>query len=249
MTRTAVIALLLISLSCSNVRTGSAVDTDAPRKIVWAWERAEDLQFVPAGVGVAYLAQTLTLTGDDVQFRPRRQPLEVNNGTYLIAVTRIETLKETERRPLYSESQIEQIVDLIVKNSDRPGVRGVQIDFDVVVSERGFYRELMKHLRERLPEERTLTMTALASWCFEDGWLEEFPVADVVPMAFVMGADSERVRAFLARGDDWPQPLCRQSYGISTDEPPLSGLKPERRRYYFKREAWTRSDLKTIDER
>lgn len=211
--------------------------------MLWAWERPEDLTaFDPKEVGVAFLAQTLTLEKDKVSFRPRRQPLRTADGAYIVAVTRIETLKATESRPLFSDTQIATVIGLVKDSLNRPNVKAVQIDFDAVVSERAFYRKLMKELRSALPEGTPLTMTALASWCLGDRWLGDMDVDEAVPMAFVMGADTDRIRAFLNSGNDWPEPLCRESYGFSIDEPAINAADKKRRVYFFKDSSWTPAD-------
>ncbi len=49
-----------------------------PDKILWAWERPEDLRFIDTNkFGVAFLAQTLLLENDKVVFQPRRQVLKL----------------------------------------------------------------------------------------------------------------------------------------------------------------------------
>ncbi len=218
-----------------------------PPRILWAWERKEDLRFLdPQRFGVAFHAQTLKLSKDDVSFQPRRQPLEMAPGTYVIAVTRIDTSKSSESRPLLSADQRRRVVDLVRRTIELPDVKAVQIDFDATVSERKFYRELIGEIRAALPPDIPLTMTALASWCAGDTWFNDFPVDEAVPMAFVMGADSDRIRDFLAKGNDWREPLCRGSYGFALEEPISAPLKPERRIYYFKSSAWERADLEKL---
>ncbi|MEZ5426445.1 MAG: hypothetical protein R2747_09280 [Pyrinomonadaceae bacterium] len=237
---------LMISCGGEN-RVNSRLNDEMPPKILWAWERPEDLRFLDSEkFGVAFLAQTLTLRNGEVVFRPRRQPLEVEPRVYLIAVTRIETERSKADGPAFSAEQRSEVVNLVKKTLELPHVRAVQIDFDAVVSERDFYRALMRDLKKELPEKTPLTMTALASWCIGDAWFNDFPVDEAVPMAFVMGADEERVRDFLSRGNDWREPLCRGSYGLSVDEPLKADLKPNRRFYYFKSKAWNRADLERI---
>jgi len=221
---------------------------EMPPKILWAWERPEDLRFLDAHkFGVAFLAETLILQQDEVTFRPRRQPLELPDNVYLIAVTRIETQKENSKRPTFSDEQKKKIVNLIKKTLELPNVKAIQTDFDVVVSERNFYRGLINDLKKELPENTPLLMTSLASWCVGDKWFNDFPIDEAVPMAFEMGADAERIRDFLAKENDWREPLCRGSYGISLDDPLNARLKPERRIYYFKSKAWEKSDLEKLD--
>ena len=91
-----------------------------PKKIIWAWERPEDLRFAdPKEFGVAFLAQTLVLQGDEIIYKPRRQPLEAAPGAYIIAVTRVETIKQSGKRPSFSDAQRSKLVDLI-KNTLEP---------------------------------------------------------------------------------------------------------------------------------
>lgn len=223
---------LLLAVSACEPAPRLPKRSDAPQVMLWAWERPLDLRSIDtATTGIAFLAQTLTLEGDDVRFDPRRQPLQVAENAYLIAVTRIETVRKTESRPTYSPEQTERIAALVNDTLERPNVRGVQIDFDAVASERPFYRRLIAELRQNLPAGTPLTMTALASWCVGETWLNDMDVDEAVPMAFEMGADTERVRSYIKSGQDWTVPLCRESYGVSADEPPLEGLRPERRVY------------------
>jgi hypothetical protein len=236
--------LLLSLTSCSKHAVNPRLDSEMPKKIIWAWERPEDLRFAdPKEFGIAFLAQTLVLQGDEIIYKPRRQPLEVAPGAYIIAVTRVETIKQSGKRPSFSNTQRSRLVDLIKETLNRPNVRAVQIDFDAVASERKFYRAMMNDLRPALPENIPLTMTSLASWCVGDAWFNDFPVDEAVPMAFEMGADDEKIKDFLREGNDWREPLCRGSYGISVDDPLDGGLKEGRRIYYFKNSAWNSLDL------
>ena len=218
-----------------------------PNKIVWAWIRPEDLRFLPPGeFGVAFLAQTIFLENSDTNPKPRRQPLDVSPGTYMIAVTRIETNKVGGKRPSLSPEMVNKVVTLVKTTLDLPDVRAIQIDFDAVVSEREFYRSMMSELRKQTPDGVTFTMTALASWCTGDSWFNDFPVDEAVPMIFRMGADEEKIKTYLSNGNDWQEPLCRGSYGVSIDDPLPRGLKPGRRTYYFKNSSWGPPDLDKI---
>ena len=219
-----------------------------PQKIIWAWGRPEDLRFLdPKEFGVAFLAQTIFLERDLVSPKPRRQPLDVSPGTYMIAVTRIETKKGSAERPTFSPEMTAKVASLIRNTLELPDVKAIQIDFDAVVSERTFYRSMMKELKKQLPPETPLTMTSLASWCTGDAWFNDFPVDEAVPMVFQMGADEEKIRTYLRKGNDWLEPLCRGSYGISIDEMRFRVLYDLRRIYYFKGSSWTAEDLRKIN--
>jgi hypothetical protein len=234
---------VILNFGCASKKSAG----EAPPTILWAWERPEDLRFLDAKkFGVAYLAETLVLRNDEVVFNPRRQTLKVSPNTFLIAVTRIETDKVS--RPSLSENQRNSIVSYVKKTLDAPNVRGVQIDFDVLASERDFYRTLLNDLKKELPAGSPLTMTALASWCASDNWLADLPVDEAVPMAFEMGADDKPIRQFLADGRDWNEPLCRSSYGIDLNEPLKADFKPDRRFYIFNQRGWRAADLTRLPE-
>lgn len=240
--------LCLLAACGSRNSVNPKLSGEMPPRILWAWERPEDLRFLdPQKFGVAFLAQTLILTGDDIIFKPRRQPLELPENTYVIAVTRIETLKDAAKRPTLSAEQRRKVVEFVKKTTARPNIKAIQTDFDVVVSERAFYRDLATDLRREIPAGTRYSITSLASWCVGDTWFNDFPVDEAVPMAFEMGADSQRIRDFLVKGNDWNEPMCRGSYGFSVDDPiPDLTLKPDRRVWYFKSSAWTRADLEKL---
>ena len=239
--------IALLAACGSKNQVNPNLSSTMPTKILWAWERPEDLRFLdPKEYGVAFLAQTLFLDNTGVTPKPRRQPLEISPGTYMIAVTRIETNKDGKKRPPFDAEMRTKVVSLIKNTLELPGVKAIQIDFDAVVSERDFYRSMMKELRKQTPEGVALSMTSLASWCTGDAWFNDFPVDEAVPMAFQMGADSDKIKNFLAKGNDWNEPLCRGSYGISIDDPLKVELKPNRRTYYFSNNPWKSSDLSRI---
>ncbi len=207
-----------------------------PRIVLWAWERPEKLGFIdPARIGVAFLDRTLWLRGDAVVVRPRLQPLEVPPGTKLIAVARIESA--VDNSATLSAGQRSEAVSALAEMAGRPGLAAIQIDFDATVSERGFYAELLRNLRQRLPEAMPITITALSSWCLGDHWLEGMPVTDAIPMLFRMGPDEHQVRIHLAAEREF-RPECRASVGISTDEP-MPRLPLGRRVYIFHPRPWS----------
>ncbi len=233
-----------------------------PAKILWAWERPEDLRFIDVDdYGVAFLAQTIFLENELVSPKARRQPLEVPPGTYMIAVTRIETSKDGRKRPTFDDEMVTKTASLIKSTLDLPDVRAIQVDFDAVASEREFYRMFMDKLaveikmmdvaaenthHSPLIAHHSLTMTSLASWCTGDAWFNDFPVDEAVPMIFQMGADSDKIKTFLHNGNDWREPLCRGSYGISVDDPLGVEVKKNRRIYYFSGRAWREDDVERL---
>ena len=221
--------------------------TRFPGVMLWAWERPEDLRFLDSRkVGVAFLASTITLRGDGIAVRPRFQPLQVSPGTALMAVARIET--NAADRPRLSANQRTKVVSAIEELGNLPGVRGVQVDFDALLSERGFYRDLLVDLRRRLPGSTALSITALASWCMGDNWLNGLPVDEAVPMLFQMGADHQTVLERLKKKGEFRTPACRESVGISLEEE-LPWVPPARRTYVFRSRAWSTDAAAVITSR
>jgi len=248
-TSSAVLCLALLPFFCPGISAATPEPDDFPPIILWAWERPEDLRFLDnQKFGVAFLAQTLQLTGDQLVHVPRRQPLKISPATRLIAVTRIETRKSQLQTAALSATQSEEAIRLVLQTLALKNVAAIQIDFDTKVSERVFYRRLLEALRVRLPESIPLSITALASFCIGDGWIRDLPVDEAVPMIFRMGEDAGRVKQFLKDGNDFPVPLCRHSYGIATDEP-LSGTMPKLRRLYVfkgRSEGWKQEDIEKL---
>ena len=197
-----------------------------PRLMLWAWERPERLRFVdPRVAGVAFLARSIAWREGRIASAPRYQPLEVNPGTAMMAVVRL----ESNGPPL---PDAEAIVPGVLQAAALPGVRAVEIDFDARLSERQWYRALLGRVRERLAPGMPLTITALASWCLGDPWIRGLPVADAVPMLFRMGAGEPReVREFSAG-------VCRSSLGVSTGEVPYAAPHG-RRLFVFHPRPWT----------
>ena len=243
-------AFSLVLFSSCRTKTPTrnrANERGLPHIILWAWERPEDLGFIdPQRFGVAFLAQTLALSGEEVVLNLRRQPLKVTPETKLIAVTRIESQRTTGKRAALNQAQRERLVSLILKTRELPNVSAIQIDFDAVTSEREFYRALLGDLRKQLPDGVPLSMTALASFCLGDRWLSDLPVDEAVPMIFRMGADDKPIRNFLAGGSDFNEPLCRKSYGIALDEPLQMKFDDARRVFIFNARAWTEKDLASL---
>jgi hypothetical protein len=208
-----------------------------PAVVLWAWDRAEDLRFVdPRRVAVASLAGTVRLPADRVEVRARAHPLVVPTGTALLPVVRIET--DPRREPALSGEQRAAAVQAIVALAGGPSARSLQLDFDARRRERAFYRALLIDLRARLSPGAMLSITALASWCFGDRWLDALPIDFAVPMLFRMGRDGEAVRRTLADGGDFRAAICRRGVGVSLDEP-VPALPSGRPVYLFAPRAWS----------
>ena len=183
------------------------------------------------------------MRNDAVTVAPRRNPLRVSPHTPLVAVTRIES---TERASTLSERAKADMAATIAGTIALPRVRGVQIDFDAVESERGFYRSLVVAVRNALGPDVPLSITALASWCARDRWMDGLPVDEAVPMLFRMGPLNEPY-AVLARSTSAGAPECRGALGTSLDEP-LHVRAGARRVYVFNASPWTPASVSRARE-
>jgi hypothetical protein len=202
--------------------------------MLWAWERPENLTFLdPQTAGVAFLAKTITLRDDKTIAKPRLQPLQLARDTKVIAVVRI----ETDRASL-SAAQLQQTAHEISMLS---GVSVVQIDFDATVSQRDFYGELLRRVRRELSPSVGLSITALASWCARDNWIADLPVDEAVPMLFRMGVERRQFQRRLESGQPFEASICRNSAGVSTDEPVT--VPTIDRLYIFNPQPWTKDSF------
>ena len=182
---------------------------------------------------MAFLAQTITIDGRIVIHGPRRQPLFVDPSTPLMTVTRIETAAPVAA---LDADIVDDVAVAIVRSAALPQVIGVQVDFDAVRSERTFYRDLLRRIRARLPTNVPVSVTALASWCAGDRWLDQLPIDEAVAMIFRLGP----MNAPYAAIADTPTSVARQctAVGTSLDEP-IHLRRSGRRVYVFNPKSWT----------
>jgi len=213
-----------------------------PATVLWAWEEPEDLTTIdPTRTGVAYLAESLTLS-DRVTIRPRFQPLNVAPGTSVMAVVRLQPAANFRDTPELRTATVEALTNLI--HSNPPGLKAFQIDFDATESQRPFYTAILKQLRPQMPPHMPLSITALLSWCArDDDWLATLPIDEAVPMFFRLGAHTKPHDSKLTYPID--EPLCRTSNGVSTDET-WPAIAPTQRLYIFAPRPWTTAQLNTL---
>jgi hypothetical protein len=235
--RGAALALLLLAPAGDRMTPGRAGGRlDLPPLMLWAWDRDDDLRFVDIrDTGVALLAGTLTLRGEDVVLAARRNPLTLPPGISRVAVAHVET--DRAEPPVLNGAQLRRLVETLAAVGEEVPHRVLQVDYEAVASQRDFFIDAIAALRRRLPGA-AISVTALASWCLNESWTGELAADEVVPMLFRMGYDGRRVRSRLAAGGDFRGPECRSSLGIATDELPAA-LPPGRRVYAFSPRRWT----------
>jgi hypothetical protein len=224
----------------------SGIPVDLPPLMLWAWDRNDDLRFIDTrDTGVALLAATVTLRGDGVALEPRRNPLALPAGVRRVAVVHVET--DRAERPTLSAKQLHRFVEMLAAVGEAVPHHVLQVDFEAVASQRAFLIDAVAALRQQRPGA-AISVTALASWCFNESWTARLAADEVVPMLFRMGYDGRRLRAHLESGGDFRGGECRSSLGVATDELPAA-LPTGRRIYVFSPRRWTAETYNTVRTR
>ena len=237
MARPPLILCCLALANCSDNRTANP-----PAIIVWAWERPEDLRFLPSDVEIAVQTGFIEIGGSDIVARGRRFPLRSGRAPK----TAVVHLQIDESRPArWSPIVRRRVVAAVLHYATVRPVRRVQIDFEVRESERAILLDVIRGVRRALPPGTLLSMTALASWCGGEGWIDAAPVDEIVPMVFRMGRSADIVRRRLADGKDFADRRCRTAIGIASDEP-IPRAPTGRRVYVFDPQRWTESRFAAV---
>lgn len=257
-----IVLATLFSIAVISTAQASAAADDAPststkpklpNKVLWAWKRAEDLSGIdPHEFGVAYLACHIFIDGDKVKWETRNQPLKIPPHTAVVPTVRIDIVRR--EKPTLSKEQIEKISWHILKAATAQNSAAIQIDFDALATERGFYRALLQHLRKTLPSTMPISITALASWCLFDNWIKDLPVDESVPMMFSLGRDRKKVLLYLQKHHDFLDERANRSLGLSLEDTSVNELmipivqkrKIPLRVYVFTRTAWTEKKIRAV---
>jgi hypothetical protein len=208
----------------------------------WSWQRSEDLSFIdPADTKLALWVATITVHEDAFVADARANLVRYPQGTDVLPVVRIET---TLVPPATTLKLIAQQIAALVTPLD---AREVQLDFDATVSQREAYRRLIEDLRAELPAHR-VSITALASWCLGDPWIDALPIDAAVPMYYRMGPDAPEVRHFLSESRPRIARICADNAGYSLDEPDVP-IVAARRVFLFNAAAWDEATLEAARSR
>lgn len=214
-----------------------------PKLIVWAWERPEDLRFAGPDIEVAALTGFLEISATGLSARGRRLPLKVSRPPD-IAVVHVEIL---DGAPVdWTPALRRQVSATVLHYAQVVTARRVQLDFEVKASERQMLLDVVGDVRRALPRGTFLSMTALASWCETETWLNAAPVDEIVPMLFRMQPRGEAIKERLAKGGDLRNPRCRAALGVSTDSS-IERAPPGRRVYLFNPGSWTVDDFRKAE--
>jgi hypothetical protein len=224
--------------------------------IVWVWERSENLYFLKdKNVSFAYLAGTVTKTNNELVFYPRRQPLRIPDNRQTISVVRIEDKSDNHE---LSDKDLVDVSEFIVKSCiEKKSNISCQIDFDATESQTDFYKKLVVNVKNKLPKEMKLSLTALVSWCTNgESWFKDLPIDEAVPMFFRLGKDENVYWQKIEKGELKLNQICQKSIGIATDEPlPNKTYLQNKPIYIFNSDYWStanwdimKSTLQKINE-
>jgi hypothetical protein len=229
--------MLFLSISCRENKD------DYPKIILWAWERKEDLRFINnKNIEIAYLALTIRISHNALVLRRRNNILFKDERINSFPVIRIEAANNS--LPYLNQSTELKIVNEITSIAIHSNAKRIQIDFDALKSQRNFYKNILKKLKNKLKDTK-ISITALLSWCIYDDWILDDLVDEIVPMSFDLGKEKKQILSELIKNPNLLKPYCRKSLGISTQGDFPISFKVERL-YLFHPRSWTKEDLNKI---
>ena len=229
--------VLFLSISCRENKD------DYPRIILWAWERKEDLRFINnRNIEIAYLALTIRISHNALFIRRRSNILLKGESINAFPVIRIEAANNT--LPYLTESLEMNIVNEITSIAIHSNAKRIQIDFDALKSQRNFYKNILKRIRDNLKDTK-ISITSILSWCIYDDWIFDNLVDEIVPMSFDLGNEKKQIISELIKNRNLLKPYCRKSLGIST-QGGFPILYKVQRLYLFHPNSWTKEDLNKI---
>lgn len=242
--RIVVIVFILVfsCLTCKHDAHDKTTEKSEQQKnVLWVWNRPSDLRFLDKNdFEFALLTKTLEFDESHVKVISRQSSVLVAEHAMVFPVIRLERIGISTR---FSANVTNELIDRIcadVKNY--PGAMKIQIDFDARMSEREWYKNLIKTIRNCLPIDWSLSITTIASWCYDKDWLESLSADEIVPMFFRMGRDSSHMRQefhnfFSSFNDD--RKYCP---GISLDEP-LQIASRTQKLYVFNPKPWDKESI------
>lgn len=226
---------LLLALSALLCHAGAA---NAAPAVAWLWEGARLPAWSTAEAAV--LQRHILLSGDTALTRPRQRWPAMPASTRITPVLHVEV--STVNPPIDIESRRAMIVRAMLEAAGASTSGWVQLDMEAKPSQREFYRSLVRQVRDQLPPDVKLSVTALAWWCRSPAWLDGLAADEVVPMFFRMGRDNAPLRAIIEQSPATLHASCRAgSAGFSPQEPFAPQVHERyRKTYWFDRHAWKR---------
>lgn len=223
-----------------------------PLLLYWAWEAPQEMTGLnPLKAGLAELAASIYIKGNQPIYHLRQQPLHAPEGIYRLAVIHIEA--RPQWKPLLDQATAEKIAMAIKKIYNRKKYNALQIDFEVSPAQRTFYRQLLLTLRQLMGPQQIISITALASWCTSDRWIgpANLPVDMVVPMYFSLNRDTQARQTFIhyfPHAITRLAPECQSAIGLATFEPWQLPLRAKVPVFVFTRGSWNIHTLEQAKE-
>jgi hypothetical protein len=215
----AAIFLAFCILALASFQPGRAIHTRAvnlPSLILWSWTHNDDLRFVNASdTAIAFYAGTIVLGYETANLQGRKNSLLNNKNVLCFPVFRIEKAHGKLAASATSRNRAAEIIQSYI--ASHPS-KIVQIDFDADSTDRNSYLIFLQDLRKRLPKGTMLSVTALASWCLDDKWLQSAPIDESVAMMFSMGQGQKDALGLLSKRKLDSGGAYRQSLGMSISE-------------------------------
>lgn len=200
--------------------------------IFWVWHDS-DAPALLAGQELAVLQQHFVFDKTGTHLRQRMKPLHLRPGTRVTPVVHAQLANGD--LPLLGQPQAKTLLKAVLQASQKSSSGWVQFDFEAPRQQRTFYLELVQQMRAQLPAHIKLSVSALASWCFEDEFMRQIAADEVVPMLFALGQPASTMHSqFLLQTPRLATACKQQAIGFARQEaPPLKLLQRYPRRYWF----------------
>ncbi len=200
--------------------------------IFWVWHDS-DAPALKAGQELAILQQHFVLAPAKTTLRQRMKPLHFPPGTRVTPVVHAQ-LATGEKLQL-GQAQAQTLLKAVLQAGAKSSSGWVQFDFEVPRQQRAFYLDLVRQMRAQLPRHIQLSVSALASWCFDEAFIDQITADEVVPMLFALGQPASTMhRQFLLQEPRLAKACQEQAIGFAQQEaPPLKLQQRYARRYWF----------------
>ncbi|RYE06205.1 MAG: hypothetical protein EOP33_03130 [Rickettsiaceae bacterium] len=215
--------------------------TESKKIVLWSWERYEDLSYIDTlTTAVAPLIATFIINDkEELYTKLRLNVYKIPLLTNVIPVFRIE-MQSTN----LNNKTVHQLVTEIISLSKTGQL--IQLDFDVTLSQRNIYKEIINQL---VNYNREVSITALASLCTYDSWLDSLPIKFAVPMLYNI-KDNDRglkeSKALFARLGHWRTKKCQGYIGILRSD--IIEVNSSHTLFIFNNSAWTKDHYNEINK-
>ena len=200
--------------------------------IVWVWHDS-DAPALLDGQELAVLQQHFVFDKAGTHLRQRMKPLHIRPGTRVTPVVHAQVA--TTEMPQLGKPQAQALLKAVLQAGQKSSSGWVQFDFEVPRQQRTFYLDLVRQMRTQLPAHIKLSVSALASWCFEEEFISQIAADEVVPMLFALGQPASTMHSqFFLHEPRLAKACQQQAIGFARQEaPPLKLQQRYARRYWF----------------